>query len=195
MAEPKIKFIGIIVDKDLIWSDHVTRIRRKCLASLAQLKRLFPVVPRRTKILLHNTLVLPHLDYCSCIWGTCGMNLQMKLERIQNYAMRLIISTKPRTPSAQLWSELSWMSLQDHREMQVVMKVHNSLHGRVPAYPCSKFSRNLNTEYRETRGANSIQLQCPYTNFYGKSFEFNGAYQWNKLPSIHSQINPKHRNV
>ena len=29
--------------------------------------------------------------------------------------------------------------------------------------------------------ANNIHLQCPCTNFYGKSFEFNGAYLWNKL--------------
>ena len=82
-TEPKVKFLGVIVDKDLNWNDHVTKIRRKCLASLAQLRQLFPAVPRRTRILLYNALVLPHLDYCSCIWGTCGTNLQMKLERIQ----------------------------------------------------------------------------------------------------------------
>ena len=122
---------------------------------------------------IFNTLVLLHLDYCSCVWGTCGVNLQMKLERIQNYAMRLITSAKPRTPSAQLRSEFSWMSLKDRREMQVVSKVHSCLHGRAPTYLCSKFSRNLNAEYRETRGVNNIQLQCPHTNFYRKTFEFN----------------------
>ena len=42
------------------WSDHITR--RKCLASLAQLRPLFPAVPRRTRILLYNTLVLPTLS-------------------------------------------------------------------------------------------------------------------------------------
>ena len=73
------------------------------------------------------------------VWNTCGVNLQMKLERIQNYPMRLITSAKLRTPSAQLQSELSWMTLQDRREMQVVSKVHSCLHGRAPAYLCSKF--------------------------------------------------------
>ena len=118
----------------------------------------------------------------------------MKLERIQNYAMRLITSAKPRTPSAQLRSELSWMSLQDRREMQVVMKVHSCLHGRAPAYLCSKFSRNLNTEYRKTRGANNIQLQCPCTNFYRKSFEFNGAYLYGtNFPVLSNQSKPEKR--
>ena len=41
-AEPKVMFLGVIVDKDLNWSEHVTSIRRKCLASLAQLRRIFP---------------------------------------------------------------------------------------------------------------------------------------------------------
>ena len=108
-AEPKVKFLGVIVDKDLNWSEHVSSIRRRCLAGLAQLRRIFPAVPRRTRVLLYNTPILPHLDYCSCVWHTCGVNLQMKLERIQKYAMRLITSAKPRTPSAQLRSELSWM--------------------------------------------------------------------------------------
>ena len=36
-AEPKVKFLGAIVDKDLNWSEHVNSIRRKCLVSMAQL--------------------------------------------------------------------------------------------------------------------------------------------------------------
>ena len=70
----------------------------------------------------------------------------------------------------------------------------NSVHGRAPAFLCSKFSRNLNAEYRETRGANiNIQLQCPRTNFYRKYFEFNGAYLWNKLPRALKSIKPEKR--
>ena len=106
MAEPHIKVLGVTVDRDLNWSEHVIGIRRKCLASLAQLRRVFPVLPRRTRIMIYNALVLPHLDYCSCVWSACGTNLQVKLERIQNYAMRMITSAKPRTLSAQLRAEL-----------------------------------------------------------------------------------------
>ncbi len=72
------------------------------LASLAQLKRVFSALPRRSRIMLYNALVLPHLDYCSCVWSACGANSQLRLERVQNYAMRLIMSAKPRAPSAEL---------------------------------------------------------------------------------------------
>ena len=121
----------------LVWH-LMSLLRRKCLASLAQLRRVFPVLPRRTRIMIYNALVLPHLDYCSCVWSACGTNLQVKLERIQNYAMRMITSAKPRTPSAQLRAELSWMPLQDRRKM-IVTKVHSCLHSEAPEYLCSKF--------------------------------------------------------
>ena len=92
-AEPKVKFLGVIVDKDLNWSEHVGSIRRKCLAGL---RRIFL---EEQGYYCTIRLVLPHLDYCSCVCNRCGVNLQMKLERIQNYAMRLITSVKPRTHS------------------------------------------------------------------------------------------------
>ena len=112
----------------------------------------------------------------------------MKLERIQNYAMRMITSAKPRTPSAQLRAELSWMPLQDRRKMQIVTKVHSCLHGEAPEYLCSKFRKNPNAELRETRGADNLRLLCPHTSLYRNSFEVNGAHLWNKLPGVLKKI-------
>ena len=44
-------------------------------------------------------LVQPHLDYCSVVWQECSLELKLRLDRIQNYGMRLILSQPPRTPS------------------------------------------------------------------------------------------------
>ena len=110
------------------------------------------------------------------------------LERVQNYAMRLIMSAEPRTPSAELRSKLSWMTLQNRRKMQVISKVHRCLQNKAPHYLCSKFETNLNAKYRGTRGSANVQLQRPRTNFYRNSFEFNGAYQWNSLPTYLKSI-------
>ena len=112
-AEPKFKFLGVIVDKDLNWSEQVTSIRRKCLASLAQLRRIFPAVPG---IIVQYAGPSP-LGLLQLCLGYMWSELANETREIHNYAMRLITSAKPRTPSAQLRSELSWMSLQDRREI------------------------------------------------------------------------------
>ena len=38
--------------------------------------------------------VLPHLDYCSIIWHTCGVTLTNRIEWVQNYALRMILQKK-----------------------------------------------------------------------------------------------------
>ena len=34
-------------------------------------------------------LIFPHFDYCSVLWMDCAENLREKVERTQNYGMRL----------------------------------------------------------------------------------------------------------
>ena len=66
-----------------------------------------------TKKRVYNALVLPHLDYCCVVWQEYGKVLQQKLERIQNYGMRLVCVKPPRTPSEDLRKSLRWTSLVD----------------------------------------------------------------------------------
>ena len=61
----------------------------------SNLRRLKNVLPSTTKNQLYNALVLPHMDYCSVLWQECSRELRQKLERVQNYGMRLILSQPP----------------------------------------------------------------------------------------------------
>ncbi len=95
---------------ELKWKDQVSHMRKKCLASLSKLRRVFPALPVTTRKMLYNALVLPHLDFCSSVWHHCGETLTKRIERIQKYAMRLITSSPPRTSSNELRSKLSCTS-------------------------------------------------------------------------------------
>ena len=46
-----------------------------------------------------NASVLPHVDYYSVLWQECTKEIKQKIEQIQKYGMRLILSQPPRTPS------------------------------------------------------------------------------------------------
>ena len=59
------------------------------------LRRLKDVLPPNIKKKVYNALVLPHLDYCSVVWQECIKDLRMKIERVQNYGMRIILSQPP----------------------------------------------------------------------------------------------------
>ena len=166
-----VKYLGVVVDKDLKWKEQVSHVRKKCLATLSKLRRIFPALPVSMRILLYSALVLPHLDFCSSVWHHCGETLTRRIEKIQNYAMRLITSSPPRTSSDELREKLSWMTLRDRRRFHILCKVHQCLHRHAPEYLCKKFTINPG----RTRRFGNVYLQRPWTEFYRRSFEYGGG--------------------
>jgi len=69
---------------------------------------MFLTVPMRK--LFFNAYILPHLDYCCIIWGTCSASQEQKLVRFQKRAARLILDKHIDTPLSMLFSELNWMT-------------------------------------------------------------------------------------
>ena len=109
-----VKCLGVSIDNGLTWREHVDSLRKKCYCGLAKLRRLKEVLPPETKK-VYNPLVLPHLDYCSVVWQECTKELQQKVEWIQNYGMRLILSKPPWTASSDFRVTLKCTTLTERR--------------------------------------------------------------------------------
>ena len=173
------KCLGVVIDDDLKWQNHIAEVRRKCFAGLAKLRRLRDALPASTKKTLYNAIILPHLDYCSVVWQECSITLRKKVERIQNYGMRIILSKPPRTPSAILRQELRWVPLDQRREMFRLSLIRKCVKGLAPQYMCD----SIKITNSRTRGDVKLFLPLPKTEFLRKSFSFQGPMSWNKLPN------------
>ena len=87
-----VRYLGLTIDKDLSWKTHVSNVRKKAFAAIGCIRRASQYLPVKIRKMLYNSLVLPHLDYCSTVWHSCNQTLSQSLERTQNYAMRVILS-------------------------------------------------------------------------------------------------------
>ena len=79
----------------------------------------------KSSAMQYNALVLPHLDnYCSVVWQECTKGLTMKLERVQNYGIRVILyfHSHPEQ-SGQLRKRLimKWMSIEKRKMARAVL--------------------------------------------------------------------------
>ncbi len=88
-----VKYLGVTIDKDLNWKAHTEQVRRKSLAALSTIKRSSYFLPSNICKLLFNSLVRPHLDYCSgsVVWHSCNSTISKRIESIQNYGMCVIL--------------------------------------------------------------------------------------------------------
>ena len=67
---------------------------------------------------MYNSLVQPHLDYCSAVWDGCCKGLSEKLlQELQNRAARIVTFSNYDTRSANLFDVLAWKKLSHQRIM------------------------------------------------------------------------------
>ena len=137
-----VRYLGLTIDKDLSGKTHVSNVRKKAFAAIGCIRRASQYLPVKIRKMLYNSLVLPHLDYCSTVWHSCNQTLSQSLERTQNYAMRVILSQPPRTRSAPLRDQLHWTTLHGRRHNQMLCLVHRCLLQQAPVYLTRKFAKN-----------------------------------------------------
>ena len=136
---PSVKSLGIFIDENLTWHSHIDKLCTK-IASGA-IKRVKPFVPQSTLLNIYNSLVQPHFDYYSLVWGNCGKTLSNKLQKLQNRAARVITSSNFDVDVDSLFHKLSWKDLESQRQIQNALMVFKSLKGLVPEYLTSLFKK------------------------------------------------------
>ena len=98
----------------LKWNTHIAQICERASSTLGLERRTFCHCPQKAKILAHQSLVRPKLEYASTVSDPRATTNITDLERIQRSAARFVFSyyrqhTSPSVLIAQLeWSSLSW---------------------------------------------------------------------------------------
>lgn len=85
------------------------------LIQLRLMRRLAWFLPRRALICFYRSFILPSFDYCSLVWKPCLSQDSAKLQRLQNYAARIILQRDSRSSATGALSDLGWMSLTERR--------------------------------------------------------------------------------
>ena len=84
------KDLGVILDSNLTFDDHIKTTVSECIACLTQIRRVQHCLDRRLLLTAINTLVFSKLYYCSNVWANTTEKNIRKLKAVQNYASRIV---------------------------------------------------------------------------------------------------------
>ena len=87
-----IKSLGVHIDENLTWECRINELSKKIASGISAIKRVRNSAPFKTLLSIYNSLVQPHLDYCSSVWGSCSNSLSQKLQKLQNRAAPCVIT-------------------------------------------------------------------------------------------------------
>ena len=167
--------LGVQVDETLSWEAHVFEVVGKVAKVLAALRRLRQICPQSTLVTIYKSLILPHFDYCSAVWGCIGNGLSQKLEKLQNRAARIITGSSWDARSVPILHAHKWNSLADRRAKQLKSLMFKTVNHLVPKYLSDKFA-NVNTIHRH-----NLFIPRPNTEALKKIFCYRVAVTWNSL--------------
>ena len=83
------KFLGVEVNSDLSWSDHINSVSNKIARAIGVIARIRHKLTRRSLILLYDTLIASLLSYCNIIWASTYRTPLLKIYSLQKRALKL----------------------------------------------------------------------------------------------------------
>ena len=177
-----VKNLGLYLNENLLWSNHVTYICKKVYLSLQNLRRLGYFLPPSLKIQLVKSLIMPHFDYGDIVYQDLSGDLSTKLQRAQNAAIRFIFNLKKYDHITESFSELSMLRLDSRRKLHILCSSYNILHTNTPDYIAKEFISLDSVHNRNTRGSKKLLIPHHRTEVFHNSFIIIASNLWNSLP-------------
>lgn len=111
-----VKYLGITFDKKLNWSKHIETIKLKGLKAMNALSPIFnrrSKLSNKIKLKLYSTLMRPCFTYAAPVWSsTCTTNY-VKLQVIQNRAIKIAYNTPFKTNLKTLHKSIHYPTIKE----------------------------------------------------------------------------------
>ena len=182
----KEKVLGVEIDNNLLWGEHVRKVTRKMSTNIWLLSKIKRYLSKEHRLMYYKSYIQPHLDYANIVWGSTCKNNLMQIERLQRRACRVILDYNVENIH-QSMNEIKIMTVTERvffRKAKFMYKVSNNL---IPEYISEMFTKrqanvNVNDSHvLRSMTANNFLLPKPNTELYKGSLAFSGPVIWSCL--------------
>ena len=167
------KFLGVILDVKLDFSEHINLVLRKLSSITGILYGIRKYLPKKVLIGFYNAFIYPHLCYNIAIWGGTSNVYLRKLIVQQKRIIRIMCNAKVGSHTSPLFYDLNLLKFHDIYKFHVLVFIFKSI-----SEGHFKIGHNLNT--RQQNLAEPIFQRLSLTQ---RSLSYIGPVFWNQLPS------------
>ena len=126
------KFLGVLVNDTLTWSDHFNMLCTKVSRNLHLLQHLSWFLPQPLLLLFLKSYILPTFDDCDIVWSACTKQEALHLETLLIFSCRTVLR-KCRDYSASA-AQLGMPTLAARRKLHTAQMVFKCLFSKAPPY-------------------------------------------------------------
>ena len=176
----QVKLLGITIDNELKFDDHITKICRKANSKLSALSRLARYLSMEQKKLLYISLIETQFKYCPMAWVFCSRSCNNKINKLQERALKLVCDDYELSLDVLLNKNKSF-SFHHQNIQKLKIEVYKSLN---KPSPDNFFDSMFTLKQRQDPLQNNLLVPSIKIMTKGKdSAKYLGALTWNSVPS------------
>ena len=176
------RFLGVIVQENLMWNTHINYIGNKVSKATAILAKLKHYLPKYILKLIYSSLCLSHITYAISVWGAAPMSSINRLNRLHKKAIRHICNSKYNAHTEPLFKKEKVLKLQDLYNLQCVKIMYRKIHGTLHDYHSSKLLSNFDITQTITRKKDNVNIESQTNNLFKiNSINYKIGTSWNNL--------------
>ena len=182
LASDVVKYIGVILDKNLNMNDHINSVCRSAQFHLFNIGRIRKYLDVPTCEKLIHAFISSRLDYSNAIlFGLPKYQLE-KLQRIQNAAARILTLTKRSEHITPILMQLHWLPVEFRIQYKIALIVFKCLHGMAPVYLSELLVPYISTRSLRPQEQHLLQEQHHQSSsIFGRCFSVSAPKIWNSI--------------
>ena len=183
------KFLGVIIDKQLNWKEHISHVTSKVSRGIGILIKARHLLNKDALVSLYYSFIYPYMTYCNHVWGNTYPTNLSRLVLLQKKVIRVIAQAKARAHTAPLFMELGFLKVCEINKYLIGKFMHKYHIKKVPDIFCDMFTHNHNIHIYRTRMAESLHVPRVRTNLGKSGIRFYGTIVWNKILNANISTN------
>ena len=177
-----VKNLGVVFDKHLTWDSHVSSLVKKCSGILIGLSHVRHSIPRELLPPLVDALVVSHVRYCLAVFGNGSQKNIQRLDKILNFALRVISGRRKFDHISDVRAELGWPTAQQLYRQHSLNLLHKIRNTGEPQALASQLQVNSDLRSRSTRQNSDLALPRVRTEAGKRRFLYHVVKNYNDLP-------------
>lgn len=178
-----VKNLGLHIDYNLRFTQHVNHMIRKSFSNLKLLYGCRHILNKKSKIILSEALILSHLNYSDVVYGPClTLCDATRIQRIQNSCIRLIFGLTRSSHVSSKLREINWLNMRERRYLHCACLYYKIINYKSPIYLFNKIKFRSDVHVANTRGKHKLQIPQHKTSLFKRSFTYNISKILNLIP-------------
>ena len=128
----QVRNLGVLLDTNLTFQCHVSKVVTKCTGMLIALNHAKHVIPHTTLKRLISALVFATMRYCMSVYGICGQTQKQRIQKLVNFAARVLSGRRRHEHVADVIRQAGWLGADQLVEYHRIMAVHRMIAHQLP---------------------------------------------------------------